>query len=55
MNRYVILADMAVAALGTAAVIFGANGDAVIHKLALLWGGLCLGYVVTVYLNSEDL
>jgi len=55
MSRHVILADMAIASFGTASAIFGASGEGVIYKLALLWGGLCLGYVVTVYLNAEDL
>lgn len=55
MNRDVILADMAIAVMGASSVIFGMGGEGMIHKITTLLGGVCLGYVITTYLNVEEL
>ena len=47
-----VLADMAIAVMGALFIQYGFDGDGYIHKFAVLWGGMCAGYLVTVYLNE---
>jgi len=55
MNRYVILADILVAVMGTLGVVFGmTSAPGVIHDFALIYGSMCLGYVFTTYLNEVE-
>ena len=56
MNRATIIADMVVAVMAAACLIFGWGGDDLLHKAALIWGGMSAGYIITTYLDmTEDL
>ena len=55
MNKGAIIADMVVAVMSAICLIFGWDGDGALHKAALTWGGMSLGYIITTYLNLEDL
>ena len=55
MNKGAIIADMVVAVMAAACLYFGWGGDGMLHKAALIWGGMSLGYIITTYLNLEDL
>jgi hypothetical protein len=55
MNKGAIIADMVVAVMAAACLYFGLYGDGLLHKAALIWGGMCFGYIITTYLNLEDL
>ncbi len=55
MNRGAIIADMVVAVMAAICLIFGWGGDGLLHKAALIWGGMSLGYVITTYLNLEEI
>jgi hypothetical protein len=54
MNRGAIIADIAVAVMAAVCLIFGWGGDGMLHKAALIWGGMSLGYIITTYLNLEE-
>lgn len=54
MNRNAIIADMVVAVMAAVCLIFGWGGDGLLHKAALIWGGMCFGYIITTYLNLEE-
>jgi len=36
-------------------LIFGWGGDGLLHKAALTWGGMSFGYIITTYLNMEEI
>jgi hypothetical protein len=56
MNKNIILADILVAVMGTICLMFAFNSPAgLIHDFALIYGGICIGYVCTTYLNEEKL
>jgi hypothetical protein len=55
MNKGAIIADMVVAVMAAICLIFGWDGDGLLHKAALTWGGMSAGYIITTYLNMEDL
>jgi hypothetical protein len=55
MNKGAIIADIAVAVMAAVCLIFGWGGDGMLHKVALIWGGMSFGYIITTYLNLEDL
>jgi hypothetical protein len=55
MNKGEIIADMVVAIMAAVCLIFGWDGDGLLHKTALTWGGMSLGYIITTYMNAEDL
>lgn len=48
-----IIADILVAFMSTACLIFGWGGDDLLHKAALVWGGMCAGYIITIYLEED--
>jgi len=53
MSRDVILADILVAVMGTICLMFGFNSAVgLVHDFALIYGGMCIGYVCTTYLNE---
>ena len=54
MNRGAIIADIAVAVMAAVCLIFGWGGDGLLHKAALIWGGMSFGYIITTYLNLEE-
>jgi hypothetical protein len=54
MNRGAIIADVVVAVMAAACLIFGWGEDGLLHKVALIWGGMCAGYIVTIYLNQGE-
>ena len=55
MSRDVILADILVAVMGTICLMFAFNSPAgLIHDFALIYGGMCVGYVCTTYLNEVE-
>jgi len=55
MNRGAIIADVVVAVMAAACLFFGLYGDGMPHKAALIWGGMCFGYIITTYLNLEEI
>ena len=55
MNRSIIIADIAVAVMAAVCLIFGWNGDGMLHKVAITWGGMSFGYIITTYLNMEEI
>ena len=55
MNRGTIIADMVVAVMAAVCLIFGWVGDGLLHKAALIWGGMSAGYIITTYLNLEEI
>jgi hypothetical protein len=55
MNKGAIIADMVVAVMAAVCLIFGWGGDGLLHKAALTWGGISLGYIITTYLNLEEI
>ena len=55
MNRVIIIADIGIAVMATSCLYFGLYGDGLLHKAALIWGGMCFGYIITTYMNAEDL
>ena len=55
MNKNIILADILVAVMGTLGVVFGiTSAPGLIHDFALIYGGMCIGYVCTTYLNEVE-
>jgi len=55
MNRDTIIADIVVAVMAAACLYFGWGGDGLLHKAALIWGGMSFGYIITTYLNLEEI
>lgn len=55
MNRGNIIADIVVAVMAANCLYFGWGGDGLLHKAALIWGGMSLGYIITTYLNLEEI
>jgi hypothetical protein len=55
MNRAIIIADICIAVMATSCLYFGLYGDGLLHKAALIWGGMCFGYIITNYMNGGDL
>jgi len=55
MNRSIIIADIGVAIMATSCLYFGWVGDSMLHKAALTWGGMSFGYIITTYLNLEEI
>jgi len=47
-----VLADIGIAVMGAVFIQLGFDGDGYLYKFATLWGGMCAGYLVTVYLNG---
>jgi len=47
------IVDILIAVMAVVCILFGFGGDNPAHTLALIWGGMCFGYLVTVYLNGE--
>ncbi len=48
------IVDILIAVMAVVCILFGFGGDNPAHTLALIWGGMCLGYLVTVYMNGEE-
>ena len=53
IDKTAIAYDIACAVLATIFTYLGLTNDGLLFKLALLWGGVLTGYVVTTYLNWE--
>ncbi len=54
MNKSQILADIVIAVAMTSCLDLGLSGDTPIHQGLLIFGGMCAGYLITIYLNMED-
>ena len=54
MNKQQVITDIGIAVLGTICLMAGFSGDGYLSKLALVWGGFCIGYLLTVYLNIDE-
>ena len=48
-----VIADIIIAMMGALCLQFGFDNDGLLGKSALIWGGMCFGYLVTVYLDME--
>lgn len=48
------LLNIANTAMASAFFILGFNGDGLLHKLALIMGGVLVGHVLTEVLNAGD-
>ena len=48
------IVDMLIALMAVVCILFGFGGTSLAHTSALIWGGMCLGYLVTVYMNGEE-
>ena len=53
IDKTLIAYDMACAVLATLFIYLGLTNDGLLCKLALLWGGVLAGYVITTYLNWD--
>lgn len=53
IDKTLIAYDIACAVLATIFIYLGLTNDGLLFKLALLWGGVLAGYVITTYLNWE--
>jgi len=53
IDKTLIVYDIACAVLATLFIYIGLTNDGLLFKLALLWGGVLAGYVITTYLNWE--
>ena len=53
MDKTLIAYDIACAVLATLFIYLGLTNDGLLFKLALLWGGVLAGYVITTYLNWD--
>jgi hypothetical protein len=47
------ITDIVIAMMGALCLQFGFDNEGLLAKSALIWGGMCFGYLVTVYLNGE--
>ena len=54
MDKSVILADIGIAVLATLLLVLGVTTDGLLGKSALVWGGMLVGYICTIYLNEPD-
>ena len=52
-NQYTLL-HIANTAMAFAFFLLGFNGDGLLHKLALVMGGVLVGHVLTELLNGND-
>jgi hypothetical protein len=52
-NQYTLL-HIANTAMAFAFFLLGFNGDGLLHKLALIMGGVLVGHVLTELLNCGD-
>ena len=53
IDKTLIAYDIGCAVLATIFIYLGLTNDGLLFKLALLWGGVLAGYVITTYLNWE--
>ena len=53
IDKTLIAYDIACAVLATLFIYIGLTNDGLLFKLALLWGGVLAGYIITTYLNWE--
>jgi len=56
MNKQQAFADVVVATVGTLCITGGVmeiSGIHLLDRFCLLWGGMCVGYLLTVYLVEE--
>ena len=53
-TRSEALADIVIALMGMVAIGFGWDTENRLGQISLIWGGMCLGYLITVYMNGED-
>jgi hypothetical protein len=53
IDKTLIAYDIGCAVLATLFIYIGLTNDGLLYKLALLWGGVLAGYVITTSLNWE--
>jgi hypothetical protein len=53
IDKTLIAYDIVCAVLATLFIYIGLTNDGLLSKLALLWGGVLAGYIITTYLNWE--
>ena len=56
MNKQQAFADVIVAVVGTLCIVNGVMEVSGIHfldRFGLIWGGMCVGYLLTTYLVEE--
>lgn len=49
-----VIADIAIAVSAAVSIIGGWGHEGWLFNLALIWGGMCAGYIVTIYLNQGE-
>ena len=49
-----VIADIAVAVFAAVSIMVGWGQEGWLFNLALIWGGMCAGYIVTIYLNQGE-
>ena len=49
-----VIADIAVAVCAAVSIKVGWGREGWLFNLALIWGGMCAGYIVTIYLNQGE-
>jgi hypothetical protein len=52
--RSEVIADIFVAAMATVFITKSWGQESWGFQLCLIWGGMCIGYLITVHLNAED-
>ena len=55
ISKSEMTADIGIAIVGTAMLIIGFDPDGgLLHKAALVWGGLFYGYLITTYMGEDN-
>ena len=55
ISKSEMTADIGIAIVGTAMLIIGFDPDGgLLHKAALVWGGLFYGYLITTYMGADN-
>jgi len=48
-----VIADLIIATFAAIFIGFGFSGDELLHKFSILWGAMCAGYLLTIYLSID--
>ena len=49
-----VILDIVIAMMGALSIQFGLDNGGLLGKSALIWGGMCMGYIVTIYMTYGD-
>ena len=49
-----VVADIAIAVMAILSLMVGFNGYGALHQITLVWGGMQIGYLITIYLENAN-